>query len=151
MIQVRKVQPSDVELLLQNLEKLSLDKAVMLEKLDNMMIVINGSEICGIGCGIVVEDICLLNWIFILEEHRRDRLGTALVKTILNNAELNGAKTAYLSGECDNFASFLKFDKVEDAAGIKRLNELYESIYCDNYEHNFYKVSLINYFKPCCG
>lgn len=151
MIQVRKVQPSDIELLLKNSEKLSFNKAVMLEKLDNMMIVINGSEICGIGCGIAVEDACLLNWIFIVKEHRRDRLGTALVKTILNNAELNGAKTAYISGRCDGFASFLKFDKIEDMAEIKRLDEIYESVYRECYEHNFYKVSLIDYFKPCCG
>lgn len=149
MIQIRKVQPKDVELLINNADKVSFNSSIMLEKLEHLMIVINGGNICGLGCGVIVGDWCLLNWIHIAEQYRRDLMGTALVKAIMNNAELSGAKTAYLSGTCDEFAGSLSFKKVDACDEINELKRLYESCYAENYAKNFYKVSLIDYFKPC--
>lgn len=150
MIQVRKVKPNDIEELYKNAEELSFDPTLMLDKLENMMLVLNGGTVCGIGFGIQDEEMCLLNWVYISKDYRKDRLGTALVKTILNNAELSGSSTAYLSGFCDEFAASLRFEKVEEGGELTGIKEQYNKHF-GNYEDNFYKVSLIDYFKPCCG
>lgn len=151
MIQVRKIKPGDIELLYQNSEELCFDTNTMLSKLDSMMLVINGNKVCGIGCGILAEDKCLLNWINIAKDNRRDRLGTALVKTILNNAELSGSKIAYLSGTCDQFAASLNFSKVETIEEQEEIEGFYRDNYADSYMPAFYKASLEDYFKPCCS
>jgi N-acetylglutamate synthase-like GNAT family acetyltransferase len=151
MIEFRRVRPDDIDLLLQSAKELNFDKTIMLEKLDSMMVVMNGDRLCGIGCGINIEDKCLLNWIYISKENRREQLGTALVKTLLNNAELSGATFAYLSGSCKEFADFLKFEEVQAINEKKDLKELYRNIYGISFEENFYKAELAGYFKPCCS
>lgn len=151
MIQVRKVQPKDIELLYQHAAELCFDKDIMMDKLESIMLIISSGRICGFACGMVYEDVCLLNRVNIIKEYRRDHLGTALVKTILNNAELNGAKTAYLAGICDEFASSLRFEKVVEGDKAEQIDKLFQDNFGDNYQHNFYEASLIDYFKPCCS
>lgn len=149
MIEIRKVKPKDLEYLYNNSEALHFDKAYMPDKLEQIMLITNADKICGIGCSILFENISLVNWVYIAEDYRRDSLGTALVKAILNTDELNGAKTAYMSGSCDQFALKLEFSKVEENNELLDIEKLYNNFYGENYEHNFYKVSLVNYFKPC--
>lgn len=149
MIQVRKVKPEDLQYLFEKLSKLSFDKASILERLDETMIVINSNQLCGVGAGLNVENKCLLNWIYIEESFRRDRMGTALVKTILSNGEQKGALQAYIIGECGDFAEFLGFQKVEDAEEQSQITSLYKQAYGSIGNGDLYKVSLIDYFKPC--
>lgn len=149
MIEIRRVLPKDLEYLYNNAEALCFDKAYMLDKLEHMMLILVGNVICGIGCGVIFENKCLLNWVYIANDYRRDCMGTALVKAILNNAELNGAKTAYLSGSCEQFASNLKFSRVEENDELQEIERLYNNFFGESFEHSFYKVSLIDYFKPC--
>ncbi len=149
MIEIRKVQPKDLEYLYNNAETLFFDKTYMIDKLENMMLISIGNIICGIGCSILFEDICLINWVYISNNYRRDSMGSALVKAILNTAELSGAKTAYLSGSCDQFADNLKFDKMNEKDELQEIERLYSNYFGESFEHSFYKVSLVDYFKPC--
>jgi N-acetylglutamate synthase-like GNAT family acetyltransferase len=151
MIEVRKIQPKDLETLYEKLELLRLDESAVSDKIEDMMLVLDRREICGAGCGVTIEDKCLLNWIYIARDYRLGRLGTALVKTILNNSELSGAKEAYICGNCDRFAASLKFNKVEQAEEIQELERLYRNEFGDSFISNFYKADLTDYFKPCCN
>ncbi|MDF2592325.1 MAG: hypothetical protein K0S75_1791 [Clostridia bacterium] len=149
MIQVRKVQPKDLEYIYQNKEALAYNQKSMNDMLENMMIIIDNNEICGSGFYMVIDNKCILNWIHIKKDHRRNQLGTMLVKTILNSAELQGAIQAYLPGECEDFAEFLGFQRIIESDEIDDINRIYSELYeADNF-NNIYKVSLVGYFKPC--
>jgi N-acetylglutamate synthase-like GNAT family acetyltransferase len=148
MIQVRKVKPEDLETIYKNGEALDFNQVFMSSRLENMMIIVDNNEICGIGFYINVESKCILNWIHIKKEHRRKQLGTMLVKTMLNSAEHQGALQAFMQGDCDDFAEFLGFQKMlEDE--IHDINNIYNEFYQVKPLSKIYKVSLIDYFKPC--
>jgi N-acetylglutamate synthase-like GNAT family acetyltransferase len=148
MIQVRKVKPEDLETIYKNGEALDFNQLFMSSRLENMMIIVDNNEICGIGFYINVESKCILNWIHIKREHRRKQLGTMLVKTMLNSAEHQGALQAFMQGDCDDFAEFLGFQRMlEDE--IYDINNIYNEFYQVKPLNKIYKVSLIDYFKPC--
>lgn len=149
MIQVRRVQPKDLEYILKNVEALNFEQVLMVNKLENMMVIVDNNEICGIGFYINLENKCILNWIHIKKEHRRKQLGTMLVKTMLNSAEHQGALLAYLHGECDDFAEFLGFQRMIEADEINDINNIYNELYQTETLNKLYKVGLIDYFKPC--
>ena len=149
MIQVRKVKPEDLETIYKNAEVLNYEQLTMSSKLENMMIVIDNNEICGIGFYINIDNKCILNWIHVNKVHRRKQLGTVLVKTMLNSAEHQGALQANLPCECNDFAEFLSFERVVEADDIMDINQLYNELYQVKPMQNIYKVSLIDYFKPC--
>lgn len=149
MIQVRRVQPQDLEYIFKNQEALEYNQELMSNKLENMMIVVDNNEICGFGFYINIDNKCILNWVHIKKEHRRNQLGTMLVKTILNSAEQQGSLQAYLPGECEDFAEFLGFERLIELDEIKNINTSYIDLYKTHNLKNIYKVSLIGYFKPC--
>jgi N-acetylglutamate synthase-like GNAT family acetyltransferase len=151
MIQVRKLQPQDLDYIFKNSESLGFDQKSMISKLENMMIVIDNNEICGIGFFNNFENKCILNCIYVKESHRRSRLGTMLVKTMLNLAEQQGALQAYIYGDCEAFSEFLGFQAVEDANEIDSIKTIYREVYNTNTSEIIYKVSLFDYFKPCSG
>ena len=148
MIQVRRVQPKDLAYIFENSEALGYKQAMMSNSLENMMIIVDNHEICGIGFYINIDHKCILDWIHIKKEHRRKQLGTMLVKTMLNSAELQGALQAYLPGECEDFAEFLGFQRMMEAE-INDIDKLYNELYHSKHLNNLYKVSLVDYFKPC--
>ncbi|MDF2890830.1 MAG: hypothetical protein K0R80_1197 [Clostridia bacterium] len=148
MIQVRRVQPKDLDFIFNNAEALNYNQLLMSSKLENMMLIIDNNEICGIGFFINHEGKCLLNWVTVKENHRRFGLGTMLVKTMLNTAEQQGALQAILPCDCGDFAEFLSFQKVEEEE-ISDIHSIYRGIYNEIPLNNFYKVSLLDYFKPC--
>lgn len=149
MIQARKLQPKDLNYIFQNSNSLDFDREAMINKLENMMVILENNEISGIGCFVNHESKCLLNWISIKEGHRRNRLGTMLVKTMLNIAEQQGAVQAYMYGPCQEFAEFLDFQCMKDHEERVVINSLYQEIYKENASKELFKVSLVDYFKPC--
>lgn len=151
MIQVRKLQPKDLQELDINAQALGFQQDVMHNKLDEMLVAINNSKICGIGVGTLVDNQCLLNWIHIMEQYRRDRLGTLLIKSILNIYEQKGALRAYAFTECKEFAESLGFMEVKDQDEIQRIHALYSNSFASTQSGKLFQVSLIDYFKPCCS
>lgn len=149
MIQVRKLQPQDLQYIYEKAEELGFMKDDMTEKLEHMMVVLEGKEICGIGFCKKEEAICLLNWIYIKETHRRNSLGTMLVKTMLSNLEQQGAVLAYLQSGTGDFAEFLGFQEISEAKELAQAGALYQNSFGKVPCEKLYKVSLLGYFKPC--
>lgn len=148
MIQVRKVQPDDLKYLYEHAEELYFNSETMTTKLEHMSVVLDGGEIAGIGFSVKVNEICLLNWIFVKEDKRRERLGTMLVKTMLSVSEQQGAVQALMPGTQCEFPEFLGFDKLSNPQTIREI----EALYAEKYQSSnptYYQVSLIDYFKPC--
>ena len=151
MVQVRRVQPKDLDYIYNNSESLGYNQEAMSNKLESMMLVVDNNIICGIGFYMNIEDKCILNWIHIEKEHRRNRLGTMLIKTMLNISEQQGTRYAYISCDCDVFAEFLGFQKIIDAEEKNSINKIVHDLYQSKASDNIYKVSLADYFKPCCS
>jgi N-acetylglutamate synthase-like GNAT family acetyltransferase len=149
VIQARKLQPNDLDYIFLHANSLGFDQKLMTSKLENMMVIVDNNEISGIGFYINYESKCILNWVFIKDGHRRNRLGTMLVKTMLNIAEQQGAVQAYMTGSCIEFAEYLGFQKVIDGEQISEAVALYHELYKINHSDNIFKVSLVDYFKPC--
>lgn len=149
MIQVRKLQPQDLQYIFENAAALGFAKEDMVEKLEHMMVVLEGQEICGMGFFRREEDLCLLNWVCIKEAHRRGSMGTMLVKTMLSNAEQQGAVLAYLPSDTADFAEFLGFQKITDPKEVTSIEALYLKGFGKEASEPLYKVSLVGYFKPC--
>jgi N-acetylglutamate synthase-like GNAT family acetyltransferase len=150
VIQVRKVQPNDLEYLARNAKDLGYQQSLMVDHLENMMVILDQNEICGIGFYTNYQNRCLLNWIHIKGSHRRNGFGTMLVKTMLNIAEQQGALQAYMEGSCSEFANFLGFRSIIEEIEIEATKLLFKDIYRNSSAGELFKVSLIDYFKPCC-
>jgi len=150
MIQARRIQPQDLDYILKHSDHFGIRQDMMIDKLDHMMLVIENAKICGVGFFILHENKCLVNWVYIIEDYRRGKLGTMLVKTMLSTAEQQGALQAYMHGNCDEFAEFLGFEKLQDNEQTSEVRALYQSVYKDSKLEQLYKVSLIDYFKSCC-
>ena len=151
MIQTRRVQPKDLDYIFSHGADLGYKGDKMISKLENMMLVIENNTICGIGFFVVHENKCLINWVHIQEDYRRDKLGTMLVKTMLSTAEQQGALQAFMYGDCPDFAEFLGFAPILDEAQLKDAQNLYQLQFDENVFEPIFKVSLVNYFKSCCN
>lgn len=150
MIQTRRVQPQDLDYIFNHAASLGFRQDKMISMLDNMMLVLERGKICGIGFFVVKDNKCLINWVHIQEDYRRDKLGTMLVKTMLSTAEQHGALQAYIYGDCPDFADFLGFAPVLDKAQLKEIHNFYEECFKEKVQEPLFKVSLIDYFKSCC-
>lgn len=146
MIFVRKAQLSDIQELVKFLIKNGLIEEIHNNEGDYY--VCKNDDII-YGCGMMVrnDDYCIIKNVIVNKGNRREKLGSAIVKTMLNSAELSGASTAICIGDNKAFSEYLNFKLLE-------LDELPDDIKSfikdiDKKEH-VYITSLIDYFKSSC-
>lgn len=147
MIFVRKAQLKDVE----GLVKLNLDYGFTKEEIFNnngdYYVSINNDILCGSGSLVINDDFCIVKNIIVMEEYRREKIGTMLVKTMLNAAEIKGATIAICIGKCKGFSEYLGFKpNIIDNLPIHVKNYLVSKDILED----IYFVSLIDYFKCSC-
>lgn len=153
MIRVRRLVPADLEALQQLLKNagIPMDKAMSL--LMDFMICESDERIIGFGCLKAEDDIGYLDWIYIDEAHRRGKMGSTIVKALLNAADLKGVKDIYTAlccdtaSGCDGFLRSLRF-RPHSPAG-PALAERFAEIFGSRLDA-FYHVPLLDYFKSCC-
>lgn len=140
MIKVRKAVPEDIDCI----------RAFLMPQMfdgEKDYFVYYDNDIM-LGCGIASAqgEFCIIDNIIVDEKHRRNKIGTALAKTIMNYYERNGARYAISSGRCRVFCESLGFmqasyDNLPSYAGF--LTESDE-------KNTVFIVSLEDYFKSCC-
>lgn len=158
MIRVRRPVPADLEALQQLLKKagVPMDKAMGL--LMEFMVCQSDESIIGFGCLKPAGEIGYLNWVYINEASRKDKLGNTIVKALLNSADLKGVRDVYAalsSGTtlcsdlpfCDAFLRSLRFELL--SLPLPAVQEQYSGIFGSSADR-FYHVSLVDYFKSCC-
>lgn len=147
MIFVRKARLKDIE----NIIKLNIycdvtDKNVFNNK-EDYYVCINNDTICGYGTLAIIEDYCFIKNVYVVEEFRREKIGSMIVKTMLNVAEKNRVNIAICTGKCGSFIEYLGFKPIN-------INDLpiYIKYHLDsqNLKDYIYSVSLKGYFKCCC-
>ncbi len=146
MIYVRKAQEDDIS----GLVKFLIKNDIPIEDKFNgeeYYVCNNDSIVCGFGVMTRFDDYCVIKNVFVDTVYRKNKLGSAIVKTMLNSAELNGAKTAVCVGSNAGFLNYLKFKHLN----LSELPDNIRNIIIDDHNNKcIYAVSLIDYFKDTC-
>lgn len=101
----------------------------------------------GFGMMVKKEDFCIIKNVVVDEEKRREKLGSSIIKTMLNSAELGGAKTAICLGDVPSFSQYLNFKKENIMDLPKNIKSETKKLTKNQY---VYVVSLIDYFESAC-
>ncbi|MDD3705743.1 MAG: GNAT family N-acetyltransferase [Clostridiaceae bacterium] len=145
MMQIRKIKPEDIDFVIDITSKYRMPDSKYLSKVEHFLICEYDNIKCGCGCLIPHEGKGYINCVIVDEEHRRKKLGDAIVRALLNIADLQGIQYVYASGICEDFLQAMGFEKYSStdvADDIKK-------VIGDSGNLDYFRVSLKGYFKPC--
>lgn len=145
MIQIRKIKPEDISFVMDITLKNGYSMGKLLSNIENFLICEDNGTRCGCGCIILKNEKGYISWITVIEEYRRQKLGDAIVKALLNIADLKGIKKVYAVETCKDFLKAMGFEKDNNDAVIDDIREVIDETNTSEY----YKVLLEGYFKPC--
>jgi N-acetylglutamate synthase-like GNAT family acetyltransferase len=144
LISVRKAIAKDINDIVQLLSAMGFnDEDIYTDK--DYFVYYDNDVLLGCGMAFAVRDYCIIDNILVDEKNRRNKIGTAIAKTIMNFYERNGAKIALSFGKCDAFFKSLGFSIWSD----KDLPNFIKNILKKDLKQ-VYAVSLEGYFKNCC-
>lgn len=145
MIQVRKVKPEDIGFIIDITSKYGLPDNKYLSNIDHFLICEDQNTKCGCGCLIPHDGKGYINCVIVDEEHRRKKFGDAIVRALLNIADLQGIGYVYASGICEDFLYAMGFEKYNSTD----IEDSVKKVIGDSGHLDYYRVSLKGYFKPC--
>ncbi len=145
MLQIRKIKPDDIGFVTDLAAERLKAGGKVLSNIENFLICDVDSVSCGCGCIVLSGDKGYISWLMVKEAYKRQKLGSAIAKALLNIADLKGVKEVYATGICEEFLTAMGFNKENNKAEI---NILYE-IFGEAGDMSCYKVVLEGYFKPC--
>lgn len=146
MITVRKAIIDDIDNIINFLSSLGFsDKDIYKDK--DFFVYYENNLLLGCGTAYSKKEYCIIDNIIVDVNYRRNKIGTALVKTILNYYEIKGAKIAFALNGCYEFWKSLGFENLKR----DKLPELIKDEKYFNESNNvLYYVNLEGYFKYCC-
>lgn len=144
MLQIRKIKPEDIDFILELAKESGFSNGKLLTNIENFLVCESNNVKCGCGCLIPLGSTGLISWIIVKESYRRQKLGGAIAKALLNIAERMGIKEVYAAGICGDFLSAMGFAKCESKKVIEDMGEKLGYIFEECFE-----VVLEGYFKPC--
>jgi len=145
MFQIRKIMPGDISFIMELTKKSGIYEGRLLENIENFVVCENNKALCGCGCLTVHGREGYMNWVAVAEKDRRNTLGSAVVKALLNIAEHKGAEMVYTPGICPDFLKSLGFAETSSSRAVAGTTELLGI----PGTRNVFEVSLEGYFKPC--
>ena len=108
---------------------------------------INNDSICGYGVLINHEDNCLIKDVYVIEDYRRNKFGSSMVKAMLNSAEIHGVKTAFCFTSSKEFVEHLGFKP----ANVNEIPNSFKAFMnTKDTANDIYSVSLSEYFNCSC-
>jgi len=144
LISVRKAATKDIDNIVKFLSSMGFkDKNIYTN--NDYFVYYDNDVLLGCGMAFAVEEFCIIDNILVDEANRRNKIGTAIAKTILNYYERNGIRIAISYGHCDAFCKSLGFDLWTD----KELPDSIKHALKNDY-NQIYVVNLEGYFKGCC-
>lgn len=144
MIQIRKAKAEDIHFINNIISVNYRNINIKISDEENFLICEVGGEKCGCGFLEMNNKECYINWLAIKKEYRRQKLGSAIVKALLNIADLKGIEEAYMLSPCEDFSKSLGFEKE-----YRTLPQYYSTIFGQAAINFLYKVSLAGYFGTC--
>ncbi|MFZ5353520.1 MAG: GNAT family N-acetyltransferase [Bacillota bacterium] len=150
MITIRNVKPEDVDSVLKLFADNKSNEKGVLANIKDFMLCEASGKVLGCGCAVIRNEEVYLNCLLVDQASRRDRIGSSIVKALLNHAELAGVKKAYLMTAVPEFADFLRFEKISEDSFYKERLEIFREAFNGNICGSIYFTALEDYFKPCC-
>lgn len=144
MLQIRKIRPDDIDFILEQAKGFEGSRVKLLSNIENILICESENVKCGCGCMIPLGNAGIVSWIMVSESYRRQKLGDAITRALLNIAERKGIKEVYAAGICGVFLTAMGFTKIDS----ENITEDTKNVLGD-LDTEYYKVSLEGYFKPC--
>lgn len=145
MFQIRKIKPADIEFVMKITSENGYPRGKLLSNIENFLICENDNVKCGCGCITLMYGKGYISWLTVTEGHRRQRLGDAIARALLNIADLKDIEEVYAVGICGDFLEAMGFEKQCDTAVIKDIQKIIGETAASEY----YRVYLKGYFKPC--
>lgn len=145
MLQIRRTKPEDIGFIMEIASKNGCPAEKLLSHIEGFLVCEVDGVKCGCGCIILKENKGFMSWVIVSDGHRRKKLGSAIVKALLNIADLKGVKEVYAANVCGEFLEAMGFYKEDGKKGIEDMEDVFGSINISEY----YRVSLEGYFKPC--
>lgn len=146
MVNVRKAMAKDINNIISFLLARGFTEKDIYNKND-YFVYYDNDILLGCGMSFAEEEYCIIDNIIVDEKSRRNKIGTAIAKTILNYYECNGAKAALSYGGCQEFCKSLEFSPISSDKIPSYIQNILSGLK-DN--KSLYMVSLENYFKGCC-
>lgn len=145
MINIRKAMVKDIDNIISFLSARGF-KGKDIYNEDDYFVYYDNDVLLGCGMSFAEKEYCIIENIIVDEKSRRNKIGTAIAKTILNSYECNGAKLALSYGGCREFCESLGFKSVL----LDKLHPFIPNIISDiKITDSLYMVSLENYFNGC--
>lgn len=145
MFQIRKIKPEDIGFVMGLTSENGISEGNLLSNIESFLICESNKVKCGCGCLVANESEGFLNWVAVSPGHRGEGLGGAITRALLNIAEGKGVEEVYAPGICTEFLESLGFEETSHKPAIERARDILGI----TGSHEFYKVSLNGYFKPC--
>lgn len=145
MLQIRRIKPEDISFIMELASKNGYSTGKLLLNLENFLVCELDNIKCGCGCIVIKEGKGYVGWVMVSESHKRQKLGSAITKALLNIADVKGVKEAYATGICGKFLEKNGFIKQED----KHVCDEIMDVLGEEEESKCYRVSLEGYFTSC--
>ena len=148
MILIRKADAADAADILRMTAHYTSDEEQVAGLIDKFMVCEVSGAVCGCGCSVIHEDKCLINWVYVDKAFRNNSCGYAIVKALLNIADLQGIQKVYAAGNCERFFTKLGFKALEERS--EELAAAFTELYGESSSEGIYYLSLIDYFNNSC-
>ena len=144
MLQIRRIKPEDIDFVLGQAKESDCSESKLLTNIENFLICESDGNKCGCGCLMTLGNIGIMRWVMVKESYRRNKLGGAITKALLNIADRKDIKEVYATGICGDFLIAMGFIKQESKDIAEDIRVILGDIGAE-----YYKVLLEGYFKPC--
>ncbi len=145
MLKIRKIVPEDIEFIIDINSESRFTGDKLLSNIGNFLVCEIDGVKSGCGCIALSSDNGFISWVTVKAGYRRQRYGDAIVRALLNIADLRGIKKVYGTGICGSFLISMGFEKQCNRIVINEIKK----VFGDNSISEYYGVSLIGYFKHC--
>lgn len=145
MFQIRKIKPEDIDFVIDITSKNEFSGEKLLSNIESFLICENNGEKCGCGCMILHNGKGYISWVAVEEPHRRQKFGDAIIRALLNIADLKGIEEVYAVDICGKFLESMGFEK---QSGGSVSDEIKKVIGLKD-DPDYFKVFLKGYFKSC--
>lgn len=145
MFQVRKIKPEDIGFVMEVTSKNGYSGGKLLSNIEGFVICENDNIKCGCGCIIFLNGKGYISWLTVIEGHRRQKFGDAIVRALLNIADLKGIDEVYGAGICEDFMKAMGFERQNNSTVM----DVIKDVIGETEVSDYFRVALDGYFKSC--
>jgi N-acetylglutamate synthase-like GNAT family acetyltransferase len=145
MFQIRRIKPEDIGFVMEVTSINGYSRGKLLSNIQNFMICEDVNIKCGCGCIVFLNGKGYISWLTVIEGHRRQKLGDALARALLNIADLKGIDEVYGVGICEDFMKAMGFEKENNSTVM----DVIKDVIGETEASDYFRVLLDGYFKPC--